>query len=72
MTITEAREKLLSVARQEIGYHEGANNYIKYAVGTWDDIFYGWDLQNQPWCDVFVDWCFCTAFGTQKGAEMTY
>ncbi len=44
MTTTEAREKLLTVARQEIGYHEGANNYIKYATGTWDNIFYGWDL----------------------------
>ena len=44
MTTTEAREKLLMVARQEIGYHEGVNNYIKYATGTWDNIFYGWDL----------------------------
>ena len=72
MTVTEAKEKLLAVARQEIGYHEGYDNYIKYAEGTWDNIFYGWDLQNQPWCDVFVDWCFCTAFGIQKGAAMTY
>lgn len=72
MTLAEAKEKLLNVARAEIGYHESGNNYIKYAEGNWDNQFYGWELQNQPWCDVFVDWCFCQAFGTQKGAEMTY
>ena len=72
MTTSEAVEKLLNVARKEIGYHEGGNNYIKYAEGNWDNQFYGWDLQNQPWCDVFVDWCFCQAFGLQKGAAMTY
>ena len=72
MTIAQAKEKLLNVARAEIGYHESGDNYIKYAEGSWDNQFYGWELQNQPWCDVFVDWCFCQAFGMQKGAAMTY
>lgn len=72
MTLNEAQEKLLNVARKELGYHEGYNNYIKYAEGNWDNQFYGWELQNQPWCDVFVDYCFCTAFGMQNGAAMTY
>ena len=72
MTLQEAQEKVLNVARDEIGYHEGYNNYIKYAVGNWDNQFYGWDLQNQPWCDVFVDYCYTTAFGMQTGAAMTY
>ena len=72
MTITEAKEKLLNVARGEIGYHEIGDNYTKYAEGMWDNQFYGWELQNQPWCDMFVDWCFCQAFGIQKGAAMTY
>lgn len=72
MTLSEAKEKLLSVARAELGYAEGYNNYIKYAEGSWDNQFYGWELQNQPWCDVFVDYCFTHAFTMQEGAAMTY
>lgn len=72
MTLQEAVNKLLDTARAELNYHEGYNNYIKYAQGSWDNQFYGWELQNQPWCDVFVDWCFCQTFGLQTGAAMTY
>ena len=72
MTLQEAVNKLLDTARKELNYHEGYNNYIKYAQGNWDNQFYGWELQNQPWCDVFVDWCFCETFGLQTGAAMTY
>ena len=72
MTLQEAVNKLLDTARAEMNYHEGYNNYIKYAQGNWDNQFYGWELQNQPWCDVFVDWCFCQTFGLQIGAAMTY
>lgn len=72
MTLQEAVNKLLDTARAELNYHEGYDNYIKYAQGNWDNQFYGWDLQNQPWCDVFVDWCFCQTFGLQTGAAMTY
>lgn len=68
----EAIQKVLNIARKEIGYHEGTNSYIKYAEGSWDDQFYGWNVQNQPWCDLFVDFCFVSAFGLQDGAAMTY
>ena len=46
MTLTEAKEKLLATARAELRYKEGYNNYIKYAEGSWDNQFYGWELQN--------------------------
>lgn len=72
MTLYEAQQKVLNVARAEIGYKEGYNNYIKYAADSWDNQFYGWDLQHQPWCDVFVDYCFTHAFTMQQGAAMTY
>lgn len=72
MTLTQAKEKLLATARAELGYHEGYNNYIKYAEGSWDNQFFGWDLQHQPWCDVFVDYCFTHAFTMEQGAAMTY
>ena len=72
LTLAQAVEKLLATARKELGYPEGHNNYTKYAEGSWDNQFYGWELQNQPWCDMFVDYCFITTFGMQTGAAMTY
>lgn len=71
-SVNQAKERLLKVARAELGYKEGYNNYIKYAEGSWDNQFYGWELQHQPWCDVFVDYCFTHAFTMQQGASMTY
>lgn len=43
------RQRLLEVARSQIGYKEGANNDTKY--GIW----YG--MNHQPWCMMFVSWC---------------
>ena len=67
----KAVEKIIRVARTEIGYLEkqsnkdldsktsnaGSNNYTKYARDLYPS------LQGQPWCDMFVDWCFVQAFG---------
>lgn len=44
---------VVSVARGELGYQEGANNDTKY--GKW----YG--LNNNPWCAMFISWCFTQA-----------
>ena len=66
-----AIEKLLNVFQDEIGYLEkqsnsqldkktsnaGSKNYTKY----WRDIKP--EYQGQPWCAVFVTWCFVKAFG---------
>jgi len=42
---------LVEIAKAEIGYtEEGSNNDNKY--GKW----YG--LNNNPWCAMFVSWCF--------------
>ena len=43
----------LDIAISQIGYTEGKNNSTKY--GAW----YG--LNNQPWCMMFVQWCFAMA-----------
>lgn len=72
MTKTEAINKLLSVARAEIGYREGANNYTKFAADPLITKLYGWNVQNQPWCCTFVNWCFLTAFGYDLGSRLTY
>lgn len=72
MTERQAVDKLLAWAEQQLGYHEGANNYNKYAEDTRLQQLYGWNAQNQPWCDLFTDAAFITCFGLEKGAAMTY
>lgn len=66
-----AADKVIKIARAELGYLEkksnsnldskvenaGNNNYTKYARDLYPT------LQGQPWCDMFVDWCFVKAFG---------
>ncbi len=73
-----AVEKLLEIARAEVGYLEkksnsalydktanaGSNNYTKY----WAEIKP--DYQGQPWCACFVTWCFVQAFGQEMAAKM--
>lgn len=61
---------LISIAKAEVGYHEGANNHTKYG-----DEMHAIQPSNMdryaPWCDAFVDWCIlqlCYAFG--YGPEM--
>lgn len=71
MTVEEAKKKLVEVAKSQVGYHEGANNYNKYAEDPRITKLYGWNVQNQPWCGTFVNWCFFDAFG-DIGGKMTY
>ncbi len=46
-------QQLLDVARAELGYREGPNNWTRYSAEM-----YGGRYQNQAWCGVFVGWCF--------------
>lgn len=78
-------EKLVSIAKNEIGYLEkktnsqldnktanaGRGNYTKYARDL-DNIpgFYNGKKNGYAWCDVFVDWCFVQAFGVDKAKEL--
>ena len=70
MTIAEAKAKLVAWAIAQVGYTEGANNYNKYAP-TWTQAG-GWNAQNQPWCDVFVEWGFIENFGLDLASKLTY
>ena len=72
MTIQEAKNKLVSVALAEVGYVEGANNWNKYSAGMNAVNAYGWNVQNQPYCDIFVDWCYYKAFGLDLASKLTY
>lgn len=70
---------VIAVAVAEIGYKEkksnsnlddktanaGSNNYTKYAR-DFDQKYPQWyngKKNGYAWCDMFVDWCFLTAFG---------
>lgn len=70
MTIAEAKAKLVAWCNSQVGYTEGANNYNKYAP-KWTQAG-GWNAQNQPWCDVFVDCGFIECFGLDLASRMTY
>ena len=73
-----AIDKLIQIAKNEIGYLEkasnsqldsktanaGENNYTKY----WRDIKP--DYQGQPWCAAFVSWCMMKAFGLDTAKKL--
>ena len=73
-----AINKLIQIAKNEVGYLEkasnsqldsktanaGENNYTKY----WRDIKP--DYQGQPWCAAFVSWCFMKAFGLDNAKKL--
>lgn len=70
--------QLIETAKAEVGYMEkknssnlddktvnaGKNNYTKYARDLYSD------LQGQPWCDMFVDWCFTKTFGRSQTLKL--
>lgn len=80
-----AVERLLTVARAEIGYCEkrssaqldsqtanaGSANYTKYArdLDAIKNIYNG-AKQGFAWCDVFVDWCFIETFGVELALKL--
>ena len=53
---------LIDIAKAEIGYTETGNNDTKY--GNW------YELNNQPWCAMFVSWCYDKAgLGAKVSAQ---
>ena len=79
-------DAVIAVAIGELGYHEkasnaalddkeansGANNFTKYAR-DFDQKYPQWyngKKQNYAWCDVFVDWCFLTAYGYENALRL--
>ena len=72
MTEQEAIHRVVQLAYSEVGYREGTNNWNKYAADERVQRLYGWNVQNQPWCCVYVNWLFINAFGFEEGSAMTY
>lgn len=85
MTENEAIEKVLDLARSELGYHEKSSNYglddktANSGSGNWTKYardldalgtFYNGGKNGYSWCDVFYDWLFVKCFGAELGREM--
>lgn len=80
-----AIEKVIAIAKNEIGYLEKANtnnldsktgnagnkNYTKYArdLANLTD-WYNFNKQGYEWCTQFVDWCLVSAFGKELARKM--
>ena len=78
-------DKVIEIAKAEIGYCEkasnkdldnktanaGTKNYTKYARDI-DAIsnFYNGKKNGFDWCDVFVDWCFVKAYGVDEAKKL--
>ena len=79
-------DKVIAVAVGEIGYKEkasnaslddktanaGSANYTKYAR-DFDQKYPKWyngKKNGYAWCDMFVDWCFLTAFGYEAALKL--
>ena len=77
---------VIAVAVEQIGYKEkrsnsqlddksanaGSGNYTKYAR-DFDQQYPKWyhgTKNGFAWCDMFVDWCFLTAFGYEKALSL--
>ena len=85
-TIEVTADRVIAVAKAEVGYKEKASNsnlddktanagsadYTKYAR-DFDNNYPNWyngKKNGFAWCDMFVDWCFLTAFGYKKALEL--
>lgn len=70
MTQAEAIDRVLSIARSEIGYQETDDNWNKYAEEL-DPLGITWGhKQGYAWCGEFVLWIFYKAFGKAKALEV--
>ena len=72
MTKQQAIDKLVAWCNGEVGYHEGENNWNKYANDDRLAKLYGWRAQEQPWCDLWTDEAFIVNFGLEAASAMTY
>lgn len=78
------RQKVIKVAQAEVGYLEkksnnslysktanaGSGNFTKYAKDLYGAGYYNGNKNGFYWCDVFVDWCFYTAYGKKIGQTL--
>ena len=61
------KEKILDLARSQIGYSEESGNRTKYAkyfdTEAWQ--WFNTKKQGTEWCAIFICWLFCQVMGPQ-------
>ncbi len=81
------KQKVIDIALSQVGYHEkasnsgldsptansGGGNYTKYArdLDALGD-FYNGKKNGYAWCDMFVDWCFVSAYGRAAAQKLLF
>ena len=84
--MSQKSQKVVEIALSQVGYQEkesnehldhdtenaGDENFTKYARDLDGLKFYNGSKNGFAWCDVFVDWCFVTAFGEREALKMTF
>jgi len=73
MLLKDAVNKVVNLARAEVGYEPTSGKHTKYAKDL-DRLgdFYNTPKDGYDWCDVFVDWLFFKSFGEEIGRKMLY
>lgn len=71
MTVNEAVNKIVALAKSQIGYTPYSGKRTKYAdeLDALGDVYNG-KKSGYDWCDVFVDWLFIHTFGKKNGMAM--
>ena len=88
LTENEAIAKLVSCAKNQVGYLEkktnaylddktanaGSNNWNRYArdIDNKYPDFYNCKKNGFSWCDIFVDWVFIECFGYENALKLLY
>lgn len=77
MTIQEAIEKVINLAKGEVGYKAESYKHTKYtayldAIGNFYNGKKQWQGGGADWCDIFVDYLFVKTFGATTGRNMLY
>ena len=73
MTVKDAVEKVIQLAKWEVGYKPTVGKNTKYAeyLDSLGD-FYNTLKNGHDWCDTFFDWLFVKSFGDDIGRKMLY
>lgn len=73
MTTKDAINKVINLARSEVGYKPTNGKHTKYAkyLDSLGD-FYNGKKDGYDWCDVFFDYLFVKSFGADIGRKMLY
>lgn len=73
MTVKDAVNKVVNLARAEVGYEPYSgmkNKYAEFLDNTKD--FYNGKKNGFDWCEIFFDYLFVKTFGAEIGRKMLY